>query len=59
MCKVLLLYQWEVFEFPWGTAVREQRTNTWIKLFLKPDGQEIDLSGRKVELHENGIEFII
>lgn len=58
MCKIVPLHQWEIFEFPWGTAVRDQRTKRWIKLFLKPDGREIDVSEKKVDLHENGIEFL-
>lgn len=56
--KVVPLRQWEVFEFPWGAAVRERRTKRWIKLFLKPDGQEVDVNEREVDLHENGIEFL-
>jgi hypothetical protein len=58
MGSVIRLHQWEVFEFSWGTAVREHRTKEWVKLFLKPDGQEVDVAGRKVELYENGIEFM-
>jgi hypothetical protein len=57
-CKVIQLYRWEVYEFPWGTAVQEQRTGKWTNIFLKPDGQEIDVSLMNVELHENGIEFL-
>jgi hypothetical protein len=57
-CKVIQLYRWEVYEFPWGTAVQEQRTGKWTNIFLKPDGQEIDISSLNVELHENGIEFL-
>lgn len=56
--KVIQLYGWEVYEFSWGTAVREQRTKKWMKIFLKPDGQKIDVSSRVVELHQNGIEFL-
>jgi hypothetical protein len=57
-CKVIQLYRWEVHEFSWGTAVREQRTGKWTNIFLKPDGQEIDVSLLNIELHENGIEFL-
>jgi len=57
-CKVIQLYRWEVYEFPWGTAVQEQRTGKWTNIFLKPDGQEIDVSLLNIELHENGIEFL-
>ena len=56
--KVIPLNRWEVYEFSWGTAVREQRTGKWTNIFLKPDGQEIDVSCLNVELHENGIEFL-
>ena len=45
--KIIQLYGWEVYEFPWGSAVREQRTKKWTKLFLKPDGQEVYLNVRK------------
>lgn len=50
---------WELFEFPWGTAVKK-RNGEWTNIILKPDGQEIDLekSGLKVMLHDNGIEFL-
>lgn len=58
MSNVIQLHRWEVFEFSWGTAVRERRTKKWTNVFLKPDGQEIDVSNREVALHENGIEFL-
>ena len=56
--KVVPLHGWEVYEFLWGAAVREQRTGKWTNIFLKPKGQEIDVSNLNVELHENGIEFL-
>jgi len=56
--KVVNLFRYEVREFSWGTAVREQRTGKYLEIFLKPDGQEIDVEGIPVELHENGIEFL-
>lgn len=56
--KIIQLHRWEVYEFPWCAAVREQRTMKWTKIFLKPNGQEIDVSLLNVELHENGIEFL-
>lgn len=56
--NVIQLHRWEVYEFPWGSAVREQRTGKWTNIFLKPDGQEIDVSSLNVELHENGIEYL-
>ena len=56
--NVIQLHRWEVYEFSWGTAVREQRTDKWTNIFLKSDGQEIDVSLLNIELHENGIEFL-
>jgi hypothetical protein len=55
--KVVPITYWEVFDFPWGTAVRDWRNKKWVKVFLKPDGQEIDVRFLSVEIHENGIEF--
>lgn len=56
--KVINLYQWEVVTFPWGTAVKEQRTGKWIALFLSPTGQMVNVEKISVQLHENGIEFL-
>jgi len=56
--NVIQLHRWEVHEFSWGTVVREQRTGKWTNIFLKPDGQEIDVSLLNIEPHENGIEFL-
>lgn len=52
------LFFWEVYEFSWGTAVKEKRTGKWQRVFLKPDGQEINVELLDVLLHDNGIEFI-
>lgn len=59
MGNVTELNPWESVEFPWGSAVRK-RNGEWTHIFLKPDGQEINLEqyGIKVILHDNGIEFI-
>lgn len=51
------LHIWEVYEFIWGTAVKERRTGKWYRIFLKPDGQEINIENIAVTLHKNGIEF--
>lgn len=51
------LHRWEVVEFAWGTAVREQRTGRWHNLYLFPDGQMIDVEKLNIILHNNGIEF--
>lgn len=56
--KIINLHRWEVYKFPWGTAVKEQRTGKWFKIFLGPDGQQIDIENISVILHENGIEFV-
>jgi hypothetical protein len=56
--KVINLYRWEVVTFPWGTAVKEQRTDKWIALFLSPTGQMVNVEKISVQLHENGIEFL-
>lgn len=56
--KVVPLFCYAVYEFPWGTAVKEKRTGKWTTVFLKPDGQGIDVSNIEVILHNNGIEFI-
>lgn len=57
--KVVPLFGYAVYEFPWGTAVKEKRTGKWTTVFLKPDGQRIDVSNIEVILHDNGIEFLI
>lgn len=49
---------WEVYEFPWGTAVMDARTSKWVSLFIKPDGQEIKVAHLNIVLHQNGIEFL-
>lgn len=57
--NVIPLFGYAVYEFPWGTAVKEKRTGKWTNIFIKPDGQVIDVSQNEVILHENGIEFIV
>lgn len=57
MSNVTHLMPWEVHEFNWGTAIKK-RNGDWLCLFLYPDGQEINVENIKVELHENGIEFL-
>lgn len=56
--KVIPLFGYAVYEFSWGTAVKEKRAGKWTNIFLKPDGQEIDVSNIEVVLHDNGIEFV-
>jgi hypothetical protein len=47
---------WEVVKFPWGSAIRHTK-GRWEKIFLSPDGQEIDVSKINVNLYDNGIEL--
>lgn len=56
--KIVPLFGYAVYEFPWGTAVKEKRTDKWTTILLKPDGHEIDITNLNVILHENGIEFV-
>ncbi|WP_419893275.1 hypothetical protein [Oceanobacillus kimchii] len=56
MSNVAELKPWEVWEFSWGSAMKHH-SGRWEKAFLKPSGQEIDLSKLDVILHDNGIEF--
>lgn len=57
--KVIPLFGYSVYEFPWGSAVKEVRTGKWLKIFIVSSTvQEIDISNITVILHHNGIEFI-
>ena len=56
-CNIIPLFGYEIFKYPWGSAVREIRTKKWINAFISPDAQEIKLDSIDVEIHENGIEF--
>ena len=56
MGELINLFRYEVFVYPWGTAVREARTQKWIAAFIR--GQEINLEKINVEIHENGIKFL-
>lgn len=56
--NVISFRLWEVHEFFWGTAVRERRTGMWVRVFLKPNGQEVNVENLIVAIHENGIEFL-
>lgn len=57
MSKIIPLLPYEVYEFTWGSAVKK-KNGQWEKVFLKPTGQEIDVSEFNIILHENGIEFL-
>ena len=45
-----------VYVYPWGTAVKEQRTDKWTTICI--GDQELDVTDRSIILHENGIEFV-
>ena len=53
--KVVKLHPWEVYEFPWGAAVKK-KNGKWTHVFVQ--GQELNVENIDVVLHENGIEFI-
>lgn len=48
---------WGIYEFSWGSAVKNESNGQWTNLFLKPNSQEINVESIPVVLHENGIEF--
>lgn len=54
--NVVPLFRWGVYVYPWGTAVKEQRTGKWTHICI--DGQELNVTNRNVILYENGIEFV-
>lgn len=56
--KIVDLKPWEVHEFSWGTAIKH-RNGSWERIFLKPTGQEIDVTRVPVLLSDVGIEFLI
>ena len=57
MNRITQLKPYESVEFPWGAGVRH-RNGRWVKVFIKPLAQEIDVSELDVVLHDNGIEFV-
>lgn len=57
--KIVPLFGYGVYTFPWGSAIREMRTGKWLTVFIGPGtAQEIDVSTIGVILHDNGIEFV-
>lgn len=56
MGNVEPLKPWEVVTFVWGSGIRH-RNGEWSTLVLNGTGQEINVTGMRVILHENGIEF--
>lgn len=57
MGDVVAMPKYEVYNFLWGSAVKD-RKGKWIKVFIGPDGQELNTEEINIEVHENGIEFI-
>jgi hypothetical protein len=56
MGDVTKLRPWRVHKFPWGSAVKHAN-GRWEKVYLHPDGKEIDVSKLNVVLDHNGIKF--
>ena len=48
---------WGVFEFPWGTAVRNMDTGEWTQVFKVPDGEMLVVEGLDVTVNEEGVHF--
>jgi hypothetical protein len=53
---MITMKPWEVVKFPWGTGIKHSKGG-WEKIFLSPDGQEVDVSKLDIVLHQNGIEI--
>jgi hypothetical protein len=47
---------WGVYEFSWGTAVKNEVTGEWTNVF-NPDGSEIVVEGLGVQVTEEGVIF--
>jgi len=47
-----------VYEFPWGSAVKDEKANKWITLIIGSLAQQLDVVNLSVILHQNGIEFV-
>lgn len=56
MNTIKTLAPWKVEEYYWGSTV-SHRAGKVSKIFLKPNGIEIDCTNLKVIIHDNGIEF--
>ena len=55
--KVTHIYPWIIHELDWCAYMSDRKGKIY-KIFLKPDGQEIDVEYLNVVVHENGIEFL-
>lgn len=47
-----------VYEFPWGTAVKNEQTGEWTNIFKSPDGEEITVEGLNVTVDDEGVHFL-
>jgi hypothetical protein len=55
MGNVIDLNLFEVYAFPWGSAVK-RRKGSWTHIFI--GNQELFVEEMKIVLHDNGIEFL-
>lgn len=47
--------KWGVYEFPWGTAVKNETTGGWTNICKAPDGEMIVVEGLNVEVTDEGV----
>lgn len=48
---------WGVYEFPWGTAVKNETTGEWTNVCKAPDGEMIVTEGLNVVVDDEGVHF--
>jgi hypothetical protein len=46
-----------VYEFPWGSAVKNEETGEWTNVFVSPDGEMMIVEGLDVQVTEEGVLF--
>lgn len=46
-----------VYEFSWGTAVKNEETGEWTNICKSPDGEMMIVEGLDVEVTEEGVAF--
>lgn len=46
-----------VYEFPWGTAVKNENTGEWTNVITAPDGDMMIVEGLGVEVTNDGVIF--
>ena len=46
---------WGVYEFSWGTAVKNEETGEWTNICKSPDGEMVIVDGLNVEVTEEGV----